>query len=93
MTVMGGDAKKHGAQVIESYLDSRVEPVGTRLKLMCRLGCLPTITRLTREEKLYQRWECKLGGMAEEDTKHFVLECPAHSQTDRYGGEGTAGGC
>jgi len=80
LAVMSGEIGKRGAQVIERYLDSRAEPIGTRLKLMCRLGCLPTMTRLAREENLpSELGMCKLCGLGEEDTRHVVLECPTHA--------------
>ena len=53
--VLSGETGRRGAQVIEPYLDDRAEHVGTRLKLMCRLGCLPTMERVAREEKLPPR--------------------------------------
>jgi hypothetical protein len=80
LAVMQGEVGKRGAQVIEPYLDNRTEPTGTRLKLMCRLGCLPTMTRLAREEKLpVELGNCKLCGLGEEDTRHLILDCPTHA--------------
>jgi hypothetical protein len=35
--IMTGEVDLRGAHAIEPYLDGRAEPVGTRLKLMCRL--------------------------------------------------------
>ena len=49
---MKGKVGRRGAQVPERYLDSQAEPVGTLLKLMCGLGCLPTMIRVAREEKM-----------------------------------------
>ena len=39
-----GEIGRRGALVPEPYLDDRKEPVGRRLKLMCRAGCLPVMT-------------------------------------------------
>jgi hypothetical protein len=80
--VLSGDAGRRGARVIEQYLDDRAEPVGTRLKLMCRLGCLPTMDRVAREEKLPPGHErcrmCDTGKV--EDITHLLLTCPAHDR-------------
>jgi hypothetical protein len=79
MAVMSGEIGLRGAQVIAPYLDGRAEPVGTRLKLMCRLGCLPTMVRVAREEKLPPgQGSCRLCGEADEDTRHLLLACPSH---------------
>ena len=79
MAVMSGEVGLRGAQVIEPYLDGRTEPVGTRLKLMCRLGCLPTMVRVAREEKMPpSQGHCRLCGKADEDVSHLLLACTAH---------------
>ena len=66
--------------MVERYLDGRAEPVGTRLKLMCRMGCLPTMTRLVREEKMPRELGvCKLCGQGAEDTRHLLLTCSTHA--------------
>ena len=44
------EAGRRGALVCERYLDDRKEPLGRRLKLMCRAGCLPLLKRIAREE-------------------------------------------
>ena len=41
-----GEIGRRGALVPEPYLDDRKEPVGRRLKLMCRAGCLPVMKRV-----------------------------------------------
>ena len=80
LSSMKGEAGRRGAQVPERYLDSRAEPVGTRLKLMCRLGCLPTMVRVAREEKLPPEMGlCKLCGQGMEDARHLLLSCSAHA--------------
>ena len=80
--VLSGEIGRRGAQVIEPYLDDRAEPVGTRLKLMCRLGCLPTMERVAREEKLPPgEGQCRLCSMgAVETTDHLLLVCPTHDR-------------
>lgn len=77
-----GEVGRRGAQVIEPYLDGRAEPVGTRLKLMCRLGCLPTMDRVAREEKLPPgHGACRLCGEgAAESVEHLLLDCPTHDR-------------
>jgi len=80
--VLSGETGRRGAQVIEPYLDDRAEHVGTRLKLMCRLGCLPTMERVAREEKLPPReGRCRLCSMGTvETTDHLLLVCPTHDR-------------
>ena len=80
--VMTGEIGELGAHVIEPYLDGRDEHVGTRLKLMCRLGCLPTLARVAREEKLPPgQGECRLCDSSDpEDTSHLLLDCAAHAR-------------
>ena len=80
--VMSGEVGRRGGQVIEPYLDGRAEPVGTRLKLMCRLGCLPTMSRVAREEKLPPgQGFCRLCGEgAVEDVQHLLLTCSSHER-------------
>ena len=80
--VMKGEIGELGAHVIEPYLDGRDEQVGTRLKLMCRLGCLPTLARVAREEKLPPgQGECRLCDSPEpEDISHLLLDCAGHAR-------------
>ena len=80
--VMSGEVGMMGAHVIEPYLDGREEQVGTRLKLMCRLGCLPTLTRVAREEGLPpEQGECRLcDSGATEGIPHLLLGCTAHDR-------------
>ena len=77
-----GEMGRRGAFVPEYYLDERSEPVGRRLKLMCRLGCLPRMSRVSREEKLHPSQDkCKLcEGEEREDLQHLLLACPTHSR-------------
>ena len=75
-----GEIGRRGALVLEPYLDDRDEPVGRRLKLMCRAGCLPTLKRVAREAELPASYgTCKmcLSGRIE-DITHFMLECSAY---------------
>ena len=77
-----GEVGRRGALVPEVYLDDRAESVGRRLKLMCRLGCLPTMARVAREEKLPPgQGRCRLCSSGEdEDMQHLLLTCPAHNR-------------
>ena len=75
-----GEVGRRGALVPEPYLDDRDEPVGRRLKLMCRAGCLPTMKRVVREAELpAAHGTCKMcvSGCIE-DIPHFVLDCSAY---------------
>ena len=76
------EAGRRGALVCERYLDDRKEPVGRRLKLMCRAGCLPLLKRIAREEKLpVIAGICKMCNTGYvEDLDHFILECEAYSK-------------
>ena len=77
-----GEVNKLGQHVPERYLDDRRNLKGTRLKLLCRLGCLPLMDRVGREAKpswpaeLRTCMACNLGKI--EDTHHFVMECPKY---------------
>jgi hypothetical protein len=76
-----GEVGRRGALVPEPYLDDRDEPVGRRLKLMCRAGCLPTLKRVAREAELpAAHGTCKMcvSGCIE-DIAHFMLECSAYA--------------
>jgi len=44
-----GEIGQRGALVFEKYLDDTGERLGSRLKLMCRGRCLPTLQRVSRE--------------------------------------------
>ena len=67
----------------ERYLDDRSDLKGTRLKALCRLGCLPLIERVGREAK--PAWPramrvcqaCDMGVV--EDVHHFLMVCPMHT--------------
>jgi hypothetical protein len=78
-----GEEGRLGQHVPERYLDDRADLKGTRLKLLCRLGCLPTMHRVGREVK--PPWPkvtrtCLVCNTARiEDVAHFVLDCPAYA--------------
>jgi hypothetical protein len=65
-------------------MDDRRSPKATRLKLLCRLNCLPLMDRVGREAKP-TKWPkgarkcpmCKEGKL--EDVAHFITECPAYA--------------
>ena len=44
-----GEVDRLGQHVPERYLDDRTNLKGTRLKMLCRLGCLPLMDRVGRE--------------------------------------------
>jgi hypothetical protein len=77
-----GEVGRRGALVAEPYLDDREEPIGTRLKLMCRAGCLPVLKRVAREARLPAALGiCKLCTSGNIETiEHLVMECTAHSK-------------
>jgi hypothetical protein len=75
-----GEIGRRGALVPEPYLDDRVEPIGRRLKLMCRSGCLPTLYRVSREAGLpASSGTCKMCDCGHiEDIAHIVMDCAAY---------------
>jgi hypothetical protein len=78
-----GESGKLGQHVPERYLDDRRNLKGTRLKMLCRLGCLPLMNRVAREAK--PPWPREYGTCAAcctgkiEDVHHFVMECPRYA--------------
>ena len=74
-----GEEGRPGRLVPERYLDDRSRLKGTRLKLLCRLNCLPVMDRVGREVK--PKWPkasrvcfaCGCGSV--EDTRHFIMDC------------------
>ena len=78
-----GEVGRLGQHVPERYLDDRACLKGTRLKLLCRLNCLPLMDRVGREAK--PKWakasrvcfEC--GGGVVEDVHHFLMVCPSYA--------------
>lgn len=79
----GGEVGRLGQHVPERYLDDRQSLKGTRLKLLCRLNCLPVMERVGRERK--PAWpkenrvcfSCDTGRV--EDVHHFIMECPSYA--------------
>ena len=77
-----GEVNKLGQHVPKRYLDDRGNLKGTRLKMLCRLGCLPLMKRVGRETKPPWPREyrtcaaCNSGTI--EDIHHFVMECPKY---------------
>ena len=77
-----GEVGRRGALVPEPYLDDRNEPIGRRLKLMCRAGCLPLGKRVAREAGLPAvHGICKMCNSGSiEDIEHFICDCEAYAQ-------------
>ena len=75
-----GEIGRRGALVHEPYLDDHAEHIGRRLKLMCRMGCLPTLSRVIREEAMpISEARCRsCASSSTEDITHLLLECPAY---------------
>ena len=80
-----GEMGRLGRAVPERYLslDDRTDLKGTRLKMLCRLGCLPLMDRVGREQrppwpKRYRMCVCCDMGVVE-DVRHFMMECPMHA--------------
>jgi hypothetical protein len=77
-----GEVNKLGQHTPERYLDDRGNLKGTRLKMLCRLGCLPLMERVGRETnppwpREYRTCAaCNSGTI--EDIHHFVMECPKY---------------
>ena len=78
-----GEVGKLGQHVPERYLDDRDDLKGTRLKMLSRMGCLPLMDRVGREQRPVWPREtraclaCTMGEL--EDVAHFVLRCPAYA--------------
>jgi hypothetical protein len=78
-----GEVDRPGQHTPQAYLDDRKNLKGTRIKLLCRLGCLPVMDRVGREA--IPRWpkEARTCPMCRqvvvEDVAHFVSECPSYT--------------
>jgi hypothetical protein len=78
-----GEEGRPGRLVPERYLDDRLCLKGTRLKLLCRLNCLPVMDRVGREVK--PKWPkhnrvcfaCGCGTV--EDVHHFIMGCSRYA--------------
>lgn len=81
VTVSNSEIGRRGALVPEQYLDDWKEPVGRRLKLFCRAGCLPILKRVAREADLPNLFaRCKMCDSGNiEDIEHFIMDCEAYS--------------
>ena len=77
---MKGEVGQRGSLVVERYLDDVKERLGSRLKLLCRAGCLPVLGRVAWELDLSEHHgKCVLCDSGEvEDVEHVLLRCPAH---------------
>jgi hypothetical protein len=78
-----GEVGKPGQLVPERYLDDRSNLKGTRLKMLCRMGCLPLMDRVGREASPpwpHEFRTCDACGEGKiEDIHHFVMECPKYA--------------
>ena len=78
-----GEVGKPGQLVPERYLDDRSNLKGTRLKMLCRMGCLPLMDRVGREANPpwpHEFRTCDACGEGKiEDIQHFVMECPKYA--------------
>ena len=83
--IFPGETGRRGALVHERYLDTRwmngAQMEGRKLKLMCRAGCLPVLSRVGREvgwsEQLTRCMMCSTG--EPETPNHFIMTCPAYT--------------
>ena len=77
-----GEEGRLGRLVPERYLDDRTYLKGTRLKLLCRLNCLPVMDRVGREVRpkwqKHERVCFACGSGTVEDIHHFVMDCPCY---------------
>jgi hypothetical protein len=75
-----GEVGRLGALVPESYLDDVDDRFGLKLKILCRVGCLPVLATVTSELGLsMEHARCMLCETDEtEDVNHLLLRCPAH---------------
>lgn len=78
-----GEVDRLGQYVPERYLDDRSDLKGTRLKLLCRTGCLPVMNRVGRELKPPWPKECRVCYVCNtgvvEDVEHFIMDCPKYA--------------
>ena len=74
-----------GQHVPEAYLDDRRDLRGTRVKMLCRIGNLPVMAKVARD----QGWQsahgtCYVCNMPVVETiHHFMMECPAYDSLRR----------
>ena len=75
-----GEEGRPGRLVPERYLDDRVCLKGTRLKLLCRLNCLPVMGREVKPKWPKHNRVCFAYGCGTvEDTHHFIMGCPRYA--------------
>ena len=78
--VYSGEVGRLGALVCEEYLDDVREREATSLKLQCRAGCLPVMSRVMKEVDMPVEWGVCLmcdNGMVE-TIDHLLMECSAY---------------
>ena len=78
--VMTGEVSIRGSMVVERYLDDVKDRLGSRLKLMCRAGCVPVMSRVVWELGLAaHHGRCPLCNTGEtESIDHMLMRCPVH---------------
>ena len=78
-----GEEGRPGCLVPERFLDDRTRLKGTRLKLLCRLNCLPVMDRVGREVR--PQWPKQnrvcfaCGSDTVENIHHFIMDCPRYA--------------
>jgi len=84
--VYSGEVGLLGALVCEEYLDDVRERGAMSLKIKCRAGCLPVMTRVMKEVGMPVEWGVCLmcdSGRAE-TIDHLIMDCSAYdSQRER----------
>ena len=75
-----GEVGRHGARVVERYLDGWSGPLGTKLKQLCRGGLLPTLAKVGRHRGWAEDMQvCQMCSQGVKETqRHVLMEC------DRY---------
>ena len=71
---------KLGMNCTEQYLDDLYEPIGRKLKTLCRLNTLPLMDKVGKQQQWTQRgktrWNCPLCNATKDNLTHYFLECP-----------------
>lgn len=74
------EQEKLGMLRPEQYLDDLYEPIGRKLKTLCRLNTLPLKDKVGKQEQWSQRgktrWNCPLCNGNKDNLIHYFFECP-----------------